>query len=39
MKIVAKGRIYCHPDIRDTLMAALGPDIIKQCLTEVLDAY
>ena len=37
MKIVAKGRIFCHPDIRGTLMAALGPDLIKQCLTEVLE--
>lgn len=32
MDIAAKGRIFCHPDIRDTLMAALGPDHIHSAV-------
>lgn len=32
MDIASKGRVFCHPEIRDTLMAALGPDGIEDCL-------
>lgn len=39
MKIAAKGRVFCHPDIRDTLMAALSPEEIQECLEKVIVAY
>lgn len=39
MNIVSKGRVFCHPDIRDTLMAAIGPDDIKRCLKKVIGRY
>jgi len=39
MNIVSKGRVFCHPDIRDTLMAAIGPDDIKRCLEKVIGRY
>lgn len=36
MDIASKGRVFCHPEIRDTLMAALGPDGIKNCLERII---
>lgn len=39
MNIVSKGRVFCHPDIRGTLMAAIGPDEIKKCLEKVIEKY
>lgn len=39
MNIVSKGRVFCHPDIRDTLMAALGPDDIKYCVVKMIEKY
>jgi HD superfamily phosphohydrolase len=37
MNIAAKGRIFCDPRIRDTLMAAVGPDSIRDCVRKVVD--
>jgi len=37
MNIASKGRVFCHPDIRDTLMAALGPTGINDCLKEMVE--
>jgi len=39
MRIAAKGRIFCHPDARDTLMAALKPEDIKAILDSIIDKY
>lgn len=39
MNIAAKGRIYCHPDIRDTLMAALGPESLREILFSVIKKF
>jgi HD superfamily phosphohydrolase/tRNA A-37 threonylcarbamoyl transferase component Bud32 len=36
MDIVSKGRVYCHPDIRDQLMASLGPKGIETCVIDVM---
>lgn len=38
MEIASKGRVYCHPSIRDALMAALGPSGIREALSHVIDA-
>lgn len=38
MDIAAKGRVFCHPDIRDTLMAALGPDHIHSAVQAAIKA-
>ncbi len=32
INIASKGRIFCHPDVRDTLMAAIGPEGIRECM-------
>ena len=37
MNIASKGRVFCHPDIRDTLMAALGPTGINDCLIKMIE--
>ncbi len=37
MGIASKGRVYCDPLIRDTLMAALGPEAIRDTLREVVE--
>lgn len=39
MRIAAKSRVFCHPDARDTLMAALGPEDIKNLLNGIIDKY
>jgi len=39
MNMAAKGRIFCHPDIRDTLMSSIGPEVIKNCLTATINSY
>lgn len=39
MRIAAKSRIFCHPDARDTLMAALKPEDIKAILDGIIDKY
>jgi HD superfamily phosphohydrolase/tRNA A-37 threonylcarbamoyl transferase component Bud32 len=36
MNITAKGRVYCHPEIRDNLMAALGPDDIRKIINKIV---
>jgi HD superfamily phosphohydrolase len=36
MNIASKGRVFCHPDVRDTLMAALGPEGIRTALEDVI---
>ena len=37
MNIAAKGRVFCDPRVRDTLMAALGPDSIRNCVQETVE--
>lgn len=37
MNIAAKGRIFCHPEVRDSLMAAIGPEGIKESLKSNMD--
>jgi hypothetical protein len=32
MRVASKGRIFCHPDVRDSLMAAVGPDEIAKII-------
>lgn len=39
INIASKGRIFCHPDIRDTLMAVLGPKVIKECLENTIKEF
>jgi hypothetical protein len=34
MNIAAKGRIFCHPKIRNNIMAALNPMIIQKALVD-----
>ena len=36
MSIAAKGRVFCHPDIRDPLMALLSPADIENCILEAM---
>jgi HD superfamily phosphohydrolase len=36
MSIAAKGRVFCHPDIRDPLMALLSPTDIENCILEAM---
>ncbi len=39
MSIVSKARIFCHPEIRDTLMVALGPEVIEKCLEKTVKEF
>ena len=39
MNIVSKGRVYCHPHMRDTIMAALGPQILNKCLEKTISDF
>lgn len=39
MNIASKGRVFCHPDIRDTLMAAVGPGGIEECLMDTIQQF
>ena len=39
MDIASKGRIYCHPEVRDAIMAALGPDGIRAALKNVIAKH
>lgn len=39
MEIASKGRVYCHPDTRDTLMAALGPEGIREAVKKVVAQF
>jgi len=39
MRIAAKSRVFCHPDARDTLMAALKPEDIRALLDGIVDKY
>jgi HD superfamily phosphohydrolase/tRNA A-37 threonylcarbamoyl transferase component Bud32 len=36
MHIAAKGRIFCHPVIRNPLLAALGPEEIDACVKKTV---
>lgn len=36
MAIASKGRVYCHPILRDPLMAALGPEGVRDALETVI---
>jgi len=37
MEITAKGRVYCHPQIRDNLMAVIGPEELKKIITRIIE--
>lgn len=39
MNIAAKGRVFCDPRVRDTLMAALGPDPIRNTVKTLVDEF
>lgn len=39
MNIAAKGRVFCDPRVRDTLMAALGPDSIRDCVRGTAEDF
>jgi HD superfamily phosphohydrolase len=39
MRVASKGRIFCHPDIRDSLMAAVGPEEISKILTGLIKEF
>ena len=34
MKHSSKGRIFCHPHIRDPLLSLVSPDQIKRCIID-----
>jgi hypothetical protein len=36
INIAAKGRIFCRPEIRDPLLSALGPEMIKKAVEETI---
>ncbi len=36
MRLVCKGRVYCHPDLADSLMTVLGPKTIRDILEKRL---
>lgn len=38
INIVSKGRIYCHPEIRDTLMQVLTLMDIESCVNKAMDS-
>ena len=38
MNIAAKGRIFCHPEIRNNIMAAMNPKILQLSLEEALKS-
>ncbi len=37
MKFAARAMVFCHPDIRDPLMAALGPEGVEQAVLEAIS--
>lgn len=39
MEIASKGRVYCHPEIRDALMAALGPEGIRTAVRKMVAKF
>ena len=39
MNIAAKGRVFCDPRVRDTLIAALGPDSIRDCVRGLVEEF
>lgn len=39
MEMTAKGRIFCHPKIRNVLRVALSNDIIQGCVEKALDEF
>lgn len=39
MRFASKGRIYCHPDIRETLMAVLRPEDIRNILDTAIHTH
>lgn len=38
MDIAASARVFCHPEIRETLLAVLGPENIRRALEAVLQS-
>ncbi len=38
MSIAAKGRVFCHPEIRDSIMAVLGPQGIKESIESTITS-
>ncbi|MDO9530257.1 MAG: hypothetical protein Q7J27_14025, partial [Syntrophales bacterium] len=39
MNIAAKGRIFCHPEIREDIMIALGPNGIQECVEQAMNSF
>ena len=39
MQIASKGRVFCHPEIRNTLMAALGPEGVREVLQDTIRVF
>ncbi|MDD5224085.1 MAG: protein kinase [bacterium] len=39
MNIASKGRVFCNPEIRDTIMAALSPENIKECVENTIREF
>jgi hypothetical protein len=39
MAIASKGRVFCHPGVRATVMAALGPDAIGNNVRTVVKEF
>ena len=37
MQIAAKGRVFCNPSIRDSIMAALGPEGVRESLKKAIQ--
>lgn len=39
MRVASKGRLFCHPDIRDSLMAAVGPDEMAKLISSTVKEF
>jgi hypothetical protein len=38
MRFAAKGRVFCHPDLRDTVVAAIGPEDLRGLVREAISS-
>ena len=39
MEIAAKGRVFCHPAARDSIMATLGPDGVRKIILDTIKSW
>jgi hypothetical protein len=39
MRIAARGHVFCHPEVRDVLLAAIGPEGVRQALAETMRRF